>query len=66
MAKFIIVVDIPDDEFNLAHYPNCEDAEACIEYDIQQVNDGIISEIELLDGYLNKNSIIDMQAEASE
>lgn len=58
MAKFVIEVDVPDETFNPDNYPFLENPTAVemIQHDIQQIENGHLSEVELLDIYLERTT----------
>lgn len=66
MAKLVITVDVSDEFFNRVDYPEGRNETVIdmIEYDIEQVHLGNISESELLDIYLeSKGGIVELEAE---
>lgn len=53
MAKLTLVINIPDDKFNYEHYPSdCKSPKDCIQFDIEQMDEGALSETEFIDNYL--------------
>lgn len=65
MAKMVITIDVPDEDFNFSYYPSdCKSAQDCVQFDIDQVDAGNVSEVELFDAYLDKNSVVEFSVES--
>lgn len=59
MAKLKLTLNVPDNKFDPSLYPDCETAVECINYDLEQIEAGELSETELIDIYLGTGAEIE-------